>query len=180
MKYYSLVLSILLLAAQHAIGQVRLPIRKLTYKILMADSVRYTKGYLYDINDTAVKISHWPVRFRNDPAMNDNLKEVTYRQISEITLKRSRGAGRGAWKGAITGLLVGVSVALIGGDHPEKYWFHFGIQEKVATYGVLGAAAGTGIGALIGGLAKKKFIIGGNKEKFDEMKANVLDKVYGK
>ena len=51
--------------------------------------------------------------------------------------------------------------------------------EKALTYGGMGAAVGTGVGALIGALAKKRFVIGGRKEKFDEMKANVLNKVYG-
>ena len=51
-------------------------------------------------------------------------------------------------------------------------------RESLA-YGGMGAAAGTGIGALIGALAKKRFLIGGRKEKFDEMKADVLTKVYG-
>jgi hypothetical protein len=34
-------------------------------------------------------------------------------------------------------------------------------------------------GAFIGTVARKKFIIGGSRQKFQEMKPTVLQKVYG-
>ena len=180
MKYYSLIFSILLLAAQLAVAQDTPFPRELTYKISISDSeMRQIKGYLLDMTDTTLRLSHWPVRFGNDPAMKEGYKEIKYRQISAITLQRSHGAGRGAWKGAIVGLLIGAVAGFIEGDDPEEYWFRFTAADKALIYGGLGAAAGTGIGALIGGLVKKKFIIGGRKENFDAMKINVLNKVYG-
>jgi hypothetical protein len=180
MKHYSLILPIFLLAAQLAIAQDNPFPRQLTYKILISDpEMRQIKGYLLDLTDTTLKLSHWPVRFGNDPALKEGYKEIMYRKISVITLQRSHGAGRGAWKGAIVGLLIGVAAGFIEGDDPEEYWFRFTAADKALIYGGLGAAAGTGIGALIGGLVKKRFIIGGRKENFDAMKMNVLNKVYG-
>jgi hypothetical protein len=180
MKYYSLTLPILLLVAQLAVGQTNPPVSKLIYKISILDSsVNKTKGYLFNITDTTVKISHWPVRFADESALKEKFNEIRYSQITEVELKRNHGAGRGAWKGAVIGVLVGVAAGFIEGDDPGDYWVTFTAAEKALIYGGLGGAAGTGLGALIGGLAKKKFIIGGNKEKFDGMKASVLNKAYG-
>lgn len=179
MKYYSLIFAILLVAAQHAIGQDTPPIQKKIYKISIADSGRrHLDGYLLNITDTTLQLSHWPVRFGNNP-LKGNYNEVGYRHISEITIKRNHGAGRGAWKGAVIGLLVGVAAGFIEGDDPAEYWFRYTAADKAITYGGMAAVAGSGIGALIGALAKKKFIIGGRKENFDGMKMNVLNKAYG-
>jgi hypothetical protein len=188
MKYYSLTLAILLLLAQLAVGQTNPPVSKMIYKISILDSsVNKTKGYLFNITDTTVKISDRPVRFANATA-RENFREVNYNQINEITLKRSKAAGRGAWKGAVIGALIGVAAGFIEGDDPEiddpfdpdYYINNLKATEKAVIYGALGGAVGTGIGALVGALVKKKFIIGGNKEQFDAMKANVLTKAYGK
>ena len=191
MKYYSLTLLILMLVAQLAVGQTNPPVSKLIYKISLTDSsVRQTKGYLLNLTDTTVRISNHPVRFASDAAIAGSLKEVSYPQITEIQLKRKHGALRGMWKGAIIGVLIGVAAGFIEGDDPvQEYdpwdpYYYLGVSmtatDKAVAYGVLGGALGTGIGALIGGLAKKKFVIGGKKEKFDEMKANVLTKAYGR
>lgn len=180
MKYNSLVFPILLLAAQFSIAQDKPLIRKLTYIISITDSELQTvKGYLLNMTDSSVKVGHWPVMFGNAAVGKENHKEVNYRQISEITLKRNHGAGRGAWKGAVIGALIGAAAGFIEGGDPGEYWLAMTAGEKALIYGGMGAAAGTGIGALIGALVRKKFIIGGNKEKFDEMKTSVLNKAYG-
>ena len=184
MKNYSLILAILLLAAQFVIAQDRPPLRNRTYIISVTDSdFQSVKGYLFNITDTTLKIGYWPVTFANPAASKDNYKEINYKQISELELKRNHGAGRGAWKGAVIGVLIGVAAGYIEGDDPEEDLFGMKFTmtatEKAIQYGAICGAAGTGIGAIVGASVRKKFIIGGNKERFDEMKANVLTKVYG-
>ena len=180
MKPYSLIFPILLMAAQLATAQDNPITRKLIFKISVSDSgLNMRKGYLSNITDTTIKLSHWPVRFGVNPTIQEPLKEVGYSQIKEMTLKRNHGAGRGAWKGAVIGFLTGVAAGFIEGDDPEESWFALSAFDKAIIYGGLGATAGTGIGALVGAFAKKKFIIGGRKENFDAMKANVLNKAYG-
>jgi hypothetical protein len=171
---------ILLLAAEFAVGQNDSSLRKRIFKISIADSgVEKAKGYLFDITDSSLKVGRWPIAFRNDAQTREIYKEVNYKQLSQITLKRSHGAGRGAWKGAVVGVLIGVAAGFIEGDDPEESWFYFSAGDKAVIYGALGAGVGTGIGALIGALIKKRFVIGGNRERFDEMKSNVLMKAYG-
>ena len=179
MKRFSIFYSILLLAAEFSFSQAPV-LRKITYKISLTDSsLQQVKGYLFHISDSSLKVGFWPVAFSDPAAGQEKYKEINYQHISEMSLKRNHGAGRGAWKGALIGVLTGVIAGLVEGDDPPEYWFGMTAGEKALVYGGMGAAAGTGIGALIGALAKKRFLIGGRKEKFDEMKAEVLTKVYG-
>lgn len=178
MKFFSF--CVLLIAACQALGQ-QPTMRSITYKISVGNnSSERVEGYLFNLTDTSLKVGFWPVSFRNLRGSRENVEEINYRQISEIRLKRHHGAARGAWKGAVIGLLTGALAGFIEGDDPPEYWFGATAAEKALAYGALGAGAGTGIGAIIGALAKKRFIIGGNRNSFDEMKANVLTKVYGK
>jgi hypothetical protein len=180
MKIFILFLTTFLLQTSYSIGQQNPPLRKLTYKISITDSgMRELEGYLFNATDTSLKVSHWPVKFGFDAALKDNFKEVPYHQISEIKLKRSHSAGRGALIGTVTGLVIGAAAGLIEGDDPPEYWFRVTAGEKALIYGALGAGGGAVIGTIIGAIAKKKFIIGGNKEKFDAMKQNVMNKAYG-
>jgi hypothetical protein len=180
MNLPSFLCCILLLAAEFAVGQNDSSLRKRIFKISIADSgVEQAKGYLSDITDSSLKVAQWPIAFRKNAGTGEIYKEVNYKQLSQVTLKRNHGAGRGAWKGALAGALIGIAAGFIEGDDPEESWFYVSAGDKALIYGGLGAGVGTGIGALIGALVKKRFVIGGNRERFDEMKSNVLMKAYG-
>lgn len=180
MKYFSFLLVMLLVAGRPAIGQNHPQPRKLIYKISITDSkFQNVKGYLFHLSDSSLKMAYWPVAFASDNRTNQAYTEIPYRQISEITIKRNHGAGRGALKGALLGLLIGAAAGFIEGGDPKDYWFRVTAGEKAIIYGGLAATAGTGIGALIGALAKKRFMIAGKRERFDEMKFHVLTKTYG-
>jgi hypothetical protein len=179
MKLSSLMLAILLIAADHALSQEAPPARKMTYKITISDSASESlKGYLYDITDSSLKISQWAVALRA-AEVRDAFKEVDHRQIRDVTIKRNHAAGRGAWKGALIGTLVGVIAGLVEGGDPQEYWFRLSAGDKALIYGGMAGTVGTGVGALVGALVKKKYTIAGRKKKFDEMKINVLNKAYG-
>lgn len=179
MRFLSLFYCILLLGAEFSLAQTPIA-RKITYKISVQDSSPTpVNGYLFNLTDSSLKVGFWPVAFANPVAGQENFREIDYKNISEVSLKRNHGAGRGAWKGAVVGVLSGVIVGLVEGGDSEEYWFRMTAGEKALIYGGMGAAAGSGIGALIGAITKKRFVIGGNRERFDEFKANVLTKVYG-
>lgn len=179
MKRYSLILPFFLIVTQLVIAQENPKVRKLTFKVTINDSTRQLDGYLVDISDTTLKVSNWPIRFRKETAIPENFKEVGYSAITKMTIKRRHGVHQGAWKGAVAGVLIGVVAGFVEGDDPSEMWFGLSASDKAVIYGGIGAGVGAGIGALIGALARKTFIIGGKKQRFDEMKTNVLNKAYG-
>ena len=173
------------------VAQDSLALKKIAFKITIADfDKKETRGWLTKINDSAIQFSLLPQRFTNKTLANNNFKEINYSQLSEVTLKRNLGAGRGALIGAITGLVIGVVAGFVSGDDPhvspDQDFFGLGeafrmtAEEKALLEGVAGGAAGCGVGAIIGAFVKMKFIIGGKKERFDEMRINVLDRAYRK
>ena len=167
MKYCSLIFAILLLAAQFVIGQ---------------DSTIRKRIYDISITDSTLVVSTLPVRFDGKSNIKSSYREINYRQLSEIMVKRRHGAGRGAWKGAIVGIVIGVAKGYLeggdggGGSDPG---LNFMPVNKAIFYGLVGGCAGAGFGSLIGGLVRKKFIIGRNRANFESMKLDVLNMVYG-
>jgi hypothetical protein len=164
-------------------------LKKISFRISVTDfDNQKTKGWLSKINDSSVQISSLPKHFGDTRITNATLKEIGYSQVSAIKLKRNNGAGRGAIIGAVCGFIIGAAAGFIAGDDPhvpasQDYFgigeaFRMTATEKAIILGISGAAVMSGAGALIGTFAKKTFIIGGKKEKFDEMRINVLDKAY--
>lgn len=164
--------------------------KKLSFKIWVTGSDnRKTVGWLSTISDSTLELSTRRKHFSDARIIvNNRLEGFDYSQVTAMKLKRSNGAGRGAVIGAVCGLLIGAIGGFIAGDDPHvpanQDFFGFGeafrltAAEKALIFGVAGGATGAGTGALIGSLIKQTFIIGGKKEKFSEMRANVLDKAY--
>lgn len=179
-------------------------LKKRIYKvsIITSDSKKST-GYLANLSDSNLYLSPSPLPF-SSVKINDRLSYYPYDGIEKIEIKRKAAAGRGAWQGALIGLAAGVIGGLVSGDDPvaPTYYptynnpndpfgtalgiafsnmsnvFRMTAGEKAVTLGIVGAGTGSLIGALVGSLVKKKFIIGRNKQKFHAMRQNILEKVY--
>lgn len=91
--------------------------------------------------------------------------------------------------GALAGIGAGVAAGLIsGGDPPcgpsEFYGlcdaFSLTAGEKAVVLAIPGALAGAITGGIIGAVARKKFVIGGSKEKFEKMNLSLLERMYAK
>ena len=189
MKYYSILILCIVCTNQSLVAQDSALLKKISFRISVTNfDNTQAKGWLATIEDSAVQVSNHPVHFGGANLADASLKTIDYSQVSQIKLKRSNGAGRGAIIGAVCGFIVGVAAGLIAGDDPHvpasQDYFGFGEAfrttaiDKAAILGISGAALMSGAGAIIGTFAKKTFIIGGKKEKFDEMRVNVLDKAY--
>ena len=170
-------------------------LKKRIYKasILTSDSKK-SIGYLASLSDLNLYLSSHPLNF-SLITINDNLSAYPYDHLEKIEIKRKAAAGRGAWQGALIGLAAGVIVGLASGDdpvaptdNPNDPWgnvfgsisnaFSMTAGEKAAGGGFVGAVTGGLMGALVGSLVKKKFIIGRNKQKFQAMRQNILEKLY--
>ena len=76
--------------------------------------------------------------------------------------------------GSLIGVGSGVAAGLIEGDDPENYFFSFSAGDKALAYGILLGVTGALLGLLLGAVVRKKFTISGSKEKFDQMRYNLL------
>jgi hypothetical protein len=56
--------------------------------------------------------------------------------------------------------------------------FRFSAGDKAILYGGMGALGGGVIGAITGTVARKRFIIGGQKDRYKEMQLSLLDMMY--
>ena len=158
-----------------------LPLKHRVYKTTILDYKNQSSfGYLSEIKDSVVMLSPAPITFNSIFSDNNNIRSFNYKDISTVSIRRTGSTGRGILIGALTGLATGIIAGFVEGDDPPEYWFAMTAGEKAIGYGALGSVAGAGIGAIIGAISKKKFTIGSKKEKFDEMRMNVLQRAYGK
>ncbi len=183
------------MTAQKVSSDDTISLKKRIYKIsiITSDSTK-VNGYLANLSDSNLYLSPSPLRLSLDNS-NNYLSSYSYDHLEKIEIKRKAGAGRGAWQGALIGLAAGAIAGFASGDDPVSTYnnpndpfgtLFTGISnslsltagEKAMALGFGGAATGALIGALVGTLVKKKFIIGRNREKFQAMKQNILEKLY--
>ena len=160
-----------MMISSYVFGQETKP-KKMKVTIVDTNGIRST-GYLKGFSDSTINLS------AAVPKPGTSTLDYNYSNIGDITIKRKGSVPKGILIGALTGALIGVAAGFIEGDDKEG-WIMFSAAEKAAMYGLLGGGIGTGAGAIGGVLVRKRFIIGGNKQKFDLMKISVLDKVYGR
>lgn len=123
---------------------------------------------------------------------------ISYDRMQTVTIKRKNSALRGALIGFGIGAATGVIIGLAGGSDPVypdipvnqdplgsiivsiNNAFAMTAGEK-ALYGGLGlGSAGAITGAIIGAIAKKKFILGGNKENSRNLQADLMRRLVTK
>ena len=108
-----------------------------------------------------------------------NLVKFHYSGIEQVVLRRKGATGRGFLYGAVIGLVSGAVWGLSSGnDRPGIISFTAG--QKAVIGGVSCAIVGTGIGGIIGSVVRKRFQIGGKRERFDAMRWSIWDKMYGR
>ena len=133
--------------------------------------------YVADVNDSAVLLAQDPVKFRQSGLSSANLN---YQQVEMVFLKRKGSVGRGLWKGALGGMVLGGIIGAITYKKCDDCWLDLGVGVDIAAGAILGTGGGGIIGMIVGALSGKHFTIGGNKQKFDEMRLSVLDMTYRK
>ena len=155
-----------------------------TYKStinLNSDNIK--KGYLININDSAVFLSKKPLPLNFNIPYTETASTINYSSISSISLKRKGSVGRGALFGALSGFALGTIIAVADGDDPyippEQDFFGIGnafrlnTGEKIFVYGLSSATSGVLIGLVVGALTKKKFTINGQKEGLKRMRTKL-------
>lgn len=183
------------MTAQKVSSGDSIALKKRIYKILITTSdSKKVKGYLANLSDSNLYLSQSPLRLSLDNP-NGYLSSYSYHHLDKTEIKRKAAAGRGAWQGALIGLSAGVIAGFASGNDPVSTYYNpndplgtlitdasnslsMTAGEKAVAGGFVGAVTGALIGAVVGTLVKKKFTIGRNKEKFQAMKQNILEKLY--
>ena len=144
------------------------------------------KGRLYAINDSQVVLLKSFTNQQYIPAEN----------IRSFSLKRKNSVLKGALIGFGVGAITGIVIGLASGDDPVytepvndpfsgiivaiNNSFAMTAGEKALWGGIGLGTSGAIIGTIIGAVAKKKFTIGGKKEKFRDMQAEMMMKLVQK
>ena len=148
------------------------------------------KGYLSAANDTQLILK-----------TNNQQMVVPAENLKSFTVKRKHSALRGALIGFGVGAAAGIIIGLASGDdpvmayNPGPYGDPLGLEaigvamnnafamtagEKAIAGGIGLGATGAIVGTIIGAVAKKKFIIGGKKEKFHDLQGDLMKKLVKK
>ena len=142
-------------------------------------------GRLYAVTDSQLLLTKSLNKQLTIPAEN----------IRSFTIKRKNSALRGGLIGLGIGLVTGAIIGLVSGDDPvmqpsagDLWGISAGINnmfamtagEKAIVAGLTLGTSGAIIGGVIGALAKKKFTIGGKREKFRELQSEIMMKIIQK
>ena len=147
------------------------------------------KGPLSAVNDTQLILK-----------TNNHSLHVPAENLKSFTLKRKHSVARGALIGFGIGAAAGIIIGLASGDDPVMTYpnpnedplglgtmmvavnnaFAMTAGEKAIAGGLALGATGAIVGTIIGAVAKKKFIIGGKKEKFHDLQGEIMMKLVKK
>jgi uncharacterized membrane protein len=147
------------------------------------------KGSLFTVNDTQLILK-----------ANDQQMVVPAENLKSFTVKRKHSALRGALIGFGVGAAAGIIIGLASGSDPVMAYpnpnedplflgsmvvamnnaFAMTAGQKAVAGGLGLGATGAIVGTIIGSVAKKKFIIGGKKEKFHDLQGELMKKLVNK
>ncbi|HEU4573538.1 MAG TPA: hypothetical protein VFS36_00945 [Chitinophagaceae bacterium] len=189
-------------AQTDTLGKKKKPVPNIAI-ILTTKGIR-TKGWLYQVNDSQVVLYKGKAgNMVKLPAGKKDLSllnEIQATQIEQISFKKRNNATKGALIGLGAGVLLGVVTGLIeGSDKVYPYpnpspstdpyglgtaieTFAIGLNnvfaltagQKAVLYGAGLGSIGCITGAIIGAVAKKKFVIQGKKEKFRDLQGELM------
>ncbi|MBD0288429.1 MAG: hypothetical protein ICV51_14350 [Flavisolibacter sp.] len=155
-----------------------LPHKLIIYKMQVENTQnRLITGYLKNMAEEEIIYSGTPIAFGMPARTSD--KTIPLDQIGIVRVKRKDAVGRTALFVGLGGLTAGVLWGLIEGSDPPGAFFRTSAGAKALIGGFGLSLAGAAVGAGIGAVVHKRFVINGNKEKFQQMKGTLLQKVYG-
>ncbi|HEV8507581.1 MAG TPA: hypothetical protein VGQ53_19350 [Chitinophagaceae bacterium] len=150
---------------------------------------RSLRGSLSAVNDTQLILR-----------TNGRQLTIPAENLKSFTIKRKNSVLKGALIGFGIGAAAGVIIGLASGDDPVMTYpdpyndplllgtmavamnnaFAMTAGEKAVAGGLGLGATGAIVGTIIGAVAKKKFIIGGKKEKFHDLQGEIMRKLVKK
>ena len=181
MKRILLLLLVLTEFAKFANAQDSILTREVIFKATLKDTANnVTNGYLYLISDSSVSLT---MEIRSLRFSNKGLTEgkvFPFTNIKKLRLQRKGSAGSGALIGSIIGGLgFGIAEAAAASSYSSNGSNIVNISPGEAFAGglLVGGGVGALIGACVGALSHKTFMIHGKKERFDEMRKKMITRL---
>ncbi|MDX2048109.1 MAG: hypothetical protein SFU87_15065 [Chitinophagaceae bacterium] len=137
---------------------------KIFYANVIATDGAILKGLFYQATDSSIVLQ------TGNKRSNKSLASLSADQISSLSVNRKNSVGRGILWGALIGAGTGSLTVLLTSSSK------FLIEATTTIAGIAGGIAGGMIGGIAGALAKKKFIIGGKKEKYINARRELMKK----
>jgi hypothetical protein len=147
---------------------------------IVTNTAEMQTGYLYKIDDSTLHVTAVMLSGNTVPNGKLNVQEYKYADINSVKLKRHNSIGRGMLFGGLIGFGTGSLIGFASGDDSKDQLFAMTAGAKAIGLGMLMGTTGALVGLILGAVAHKKFIIGGNREKFQEMKTDLLHRANEK
>lgn len=175
-----LVILILLFQYHFCYSQYDTAVIKRIFKasVIQVETRKLT-GYLAAFGDTTLFLADKAPMYGLYSQGQTSLTEFGYSGIEKVVIRRKGSTGRGFLYGALIGLGAGAIAGLASGNDPPGGIISFTAGQKAIFLGAAGVIPGTVIGGIVGSIVRKRFRIGGRKERFDTMRARMLDRMYG-
>lgn len=129
---------------------------------------------IYLLNSGIKNPNHMNINSVN--AHNESIR-IDVLQINAIAFGKKNGGLRGALIGLGIGALTGAIIGYASGEDPAGNFIRFTAWENAALGASLAGVTGALTGAIIGGLLKKKFIIGGKKDVYRDLHSELMERL---
>lgn len=149
------------------------PLEKKVFKINVVASQIYKQHYLYEVADTTITISAYPLAYSSNVGNNTSLRTINYNSINTVTAIRKGSVTIGALAGTLTGVLIGLASY----HKPQQSGFvviDLGPGPAALAGGFLGALTGTVVGLIV---HNKKYYIGRDLNKFGLFRKKIVRKL---
>lgn len=164
-----------LLSAQDTIPARKRPVLKATVIDINGDSI---KGYVHAITDSSLEFAAKARYIFSENKSDNHYRVFGYDNIQELNIRGKSSIRNGILYGTVAGIVIGAIVGRLSYHSPAPannngeifdFTIDFGPGPNILAGALLGGAAGCGLGAVGGVIARKTFIIEGRKDKFRNM-----------
>jgi hypothetical protein len=150
---------------------------KIFEAMVYRSSKQVIKGYLAQITDSSVVLSK-PIAFQVANFTRDSLIQIGYSDIREVKIQRPNSISRGASTGFLIGAGIGIVAGLAMPAGNKGQMFYTPPVAMAAILGIITGLVGTLVGVIVGTVNFRTFQINGSKEKFHDMRKDMVKKVY--
>lgn len=150
--------------------------------IIGTEGQKTTRALLYKVSKDSVFYIETLLKTLAVNTPSHELKRIHFSQIDTLVTMKNNPGAKGAIAGSLIGFAAGVIIRAATYDPDPITQFAVGITGGEAPYyfgaGLLGAATGAAVGAGIGQIAKKKWVIGGQEANFQKALLDLDKRAY--